>query len=334
MDLGKVLKTGQSFMNSDAGRALSSSDMFNQPRPTNQGGFGSGISNISNRMVNAVDNSRNFLKKHSTSQSIDDRIAELKATIEAANPTPVLPQFDSSAARAQARKTAAKTQDPIYQDNLSRYMERKKLRIGERKSEVEEAKEAAEIELEQLLEDSGISRERTGEDAETQLGDINANEDSFQTQEGTQFDRARDALLGGVADAGLTESGIGQGIAQDAVTDRNLESADTVREFDNNRRDVETFKTRTFQDLDKGEIRGKEKETRTKEQQDRALEDFITMQGAEEEQFRVENEQSRLDAIRSSSQDAYQKIVADRLAQLAKQGRSARDINFFSSVYG
>lgn len=261
-------------------------------------------------------------------------IARLTKIINSQPPTPQLPNFNSSAARATARQEAVNAVNPVYQGYLDQYMKQKSLRVGSRTADVTEAKTGIETELSQLLEDSATRRDITTEDTATQIGDINANEGSYQTQEGRQFDRARSALLGDVADAGLSESGIGQGAIQDATTDRNLASADQTRDFTNQRRDVETFKTRTFKDLDTVNTRGQEKATTNKASQDRQLEDFILMEDAQEDQFRFKNEQERFGAINSGANDAYSKVIANEIAKLAGSGRSAADIDFFSRVYG
>ena len=263
--------------------------------------------------------------------ALNRKLAESRARLAA---QPRLPSFDSSANRALARKRAASTVNPKYQDNLTRYLKNKKMKISQREELADFEKKNIQDELQQVLEDSMLGRERTTEDTEKQLGDINATENSWQQQEGRQFDQARMALLGDVADAGLSESGLGRGTVQNAITDRNLASVDQVREYDTNRRDAEIFKTRSLADLDTIDTREKGSAKSRTKQEDISLSQYIDQAGADEETFRFRNESDRLSELYNRTDSAYSKIIADKIEALTGSGARNQDVSLFRQVYG
>lgn len=275
----------------------------------------------------------------------DKRIAELMKSIAGGNAAlraaqaelaarPRLPSFNSSAARAQADATAASTVNPVYQDKLNRYIQGKNLRVGQQTEIRTRNKQDIASALAQALEDITTGRVRTGEDAALKTGDIQAEEDTWQRQEGREFERARVALLGDLADAGLTESGIGQGAADDAVTDRNIASEAQEREYGEQKRDVELFRNRTLADLDTKEVREKGGAARRTENEEVALRQFVEEENWKEQDFRAINEAERVAAVTEASRSAYANIIAQTIASLAGSGARSQDIALFKQVYG
>ena len=247
---------------------------------------------------------------------------------------PKLPSFNYADTYSRAQNTAASTVNPIYTDKLNKYLEGKRIRSGQKTTEIERNKQDIATALQQSIEDTNLARGRTEEDATMRMGDITSNENSFQRNEGRQFDQARSALLGDVANAGLTESGVGQNIVQNAVTDRNLASEDQTREFNNARRDTEVFRTRTLADLDTTSAREQGAATRRTEGEDISLRNFIENENFDEGQFRLTNEAERIGSINAATNDAYNKILAQTIASLAGSGARAQDIALFKQIYG
>lgn len=267
----------------------------------------------------------------STADSSNSAVA---AAIAALNAQPRLPSFDYSGSMAKAGQTAVSKVNPVYQDKLNQYLAKAQADLGQKQVGVTRNKEDIATALATALEDSATGRTRTVEDQTTQLGDIGANENSWQRQEGRQFDAARMALIGDVANSGLAESGIGQQQVGNAVTDRNLASEDQTRTFNNQRRDVNTVATRTLQDLDKGDVREKAGSQRATENQDIDLNNFIQNASLDEQSFRAGNEAERVNAINSATQSAYQQIVAQTIQALTGKGARSQDIALFKQVYG
>lgn len=258
-------------------------------------------------------------------------LAALQSQIAA---QPVLPQFNFDANWNKAKKTAASTVNPVYQSKLNQYLKKKNTEIKQETDLRTRNKEDIATALQQAIEDIMLGRTRTEEDADRKIGDITATENSWQRQEGRQFDQAREALLENVADAGLTESGLGQGQIQNAVTDRNLASEDQVREFDNAKRDTEIFRTRTLADLDTTESRERGGAARRTEEEDIALRDFIEMKNIEERETRFNLEQERTREIMSATEAAWNNIIKQTIQSLAGSGARAQDIALFKQVYG
>lgn len=276
---------------------------------------------------------KKLYSQYSSAYNNDLASAAAKATA-ALTAQPRLPQFDYSANYAKAQGVAASTVNPVYQDKLNQYLAKAQAALGQKQVDVTRSKEDIATALAQALTDSATSRTRTNEDTTTQLGDVTANENSYQRQEGRQFDAARTALLGDVANNGLTESGIGQGQVANAVTDRNLASADQVRTFGNQKRDINTVATRTLADLDTSDTRQKSGAQRSTEAQDIDLNNFIQNSNLDEQSFRASNEAERIGAINQGTQSAYQNIIAQTMQALAGSGARAQDIALFKQVYG
>ncbi len=264
----------------------------------------------------------------------DDLMKQSQALQAQLAAQPKLPKFDYAGSYANAQATAANTVNPVYQDKLNQYLSKAQAALGQKQVDVSRNKEDIQTSLTQALQDSQTNRQQTNEDVATKLGDIGANEGSYQIQEGRQFDAARTALLGDVANSGLTESGIGQGKINNATVDRNNASADQVRTFDNQKRDTNLFQTRTLADLDKSDTRAKGGADRSTQAQDIDLNNFIQNSQLDEQGFRANNEMDRVGAVNSATQSAYQNIVAQTIAALSGGGARAQDVALFKQVYG
>jgi hypothetical protein len=269
-----------------------------------------------------------------TDKAIADSNAAIKALQSQLAAQPKLPFYDTSSAWARAQKGAENAVNPVYTDKLNQYLEKARLKRTQTEEQTGINKAGINTGLQQTLEDVLTQRGRTEEDTATTLGDLSASEAFDQQQGGTQFDRARSALLGDVANAGLTTSGIGQQQDQQAITDRNALEAEQTRQYDKQQKAAETLKTRTFEDLGKSETRAKgEAETRTK-QEDINLKNFIDTAGLEEKETRTQNEIERLNAVAGETDNQYQVGVADFIRGLIGSGARAQDIQLAQQIYG
>lgn len=263
--------------------------------------------------------------------SLNARTQQLLAALSA---QPKLPTFDFASNYARAQSTAASTVNPVYQDKLNRYLEGKNMRISQETTTRTRNKEDIATELANTLEDIQGGKQAATEDTQLRLGDILANENSWQRQEGRQFDQARAALLGQISDAGLTESGIGQNADQQAIIDRNLASEDQTREFNNQRRDTTIAFNRKISELEKTGTRAEKSSARRTEDEDIALRNYIDNEGLQEREFRATNEQERLSAISQATDAAWAQIIAQTVQALAGSGARGQDIALFKQVYG
>lgn len=261
----------------------------------------------------------------------DKEIAALQAQLEA---IPRLPIYNTTEAWARAERTATAAVNPVYQDKLNNALAKFNQQRRHQKTVTKRGKEDLDIQQRQLMEDLETQRQRTSEDVEAQLAESRYQEALFQDVEGTQFDRANRQARTELAQAGLTMSGLGQQQLAEMEAERNLESADRVRSFENERAAQELFRTRTFEDLDIKGKRGEEATKRAKKDLDIELDNFLKMVAFQEREFRWQNEQDRLAAIAQATTNAYNTEIRNWLSNLANEGWRPQDIQAAYQTYG
>jgi hypothetical protein len=247
---------------------------------------------------------------------------------------PKLPVYNTAAAYANAQKAATSAVDPVYQDKLSQYLQQEQLTTAQNTTAEQNAEADAASTLSNQTTDNATNRTRTAADEVTNTGDVNQNETNVQADTGTAFDRARTALLGGVANAGLTTSGIGSQKAGQAIADRNQSEGEQTQSFDNSRRDIHTAATRTFEDLATSDTRNTSAAATTTARAKQGLQDYIDNAALGEQSFRTQNEQERQGAIESATNSQYQQGVQQFIASLIGSGARAQDVALASQVYG
>lgn len=269
--------------------------------------------------------------------ALDKQLADSNSALKALQAQiasqPRLPFYDTSAAWARAQKGAENAVNPVYVDKLNAYLNKARVKRQQTEEQTNINKQNIQTGLQQSLEDIGVQRKRTGEDAATSTADTVASEAFDQEQGGTAFDRARTALLGEISNAGLTSSGIGRQIESQAVNDRNLQEGEATRQYEGKRKAIDTLKNRTFEDLSTSETRSKgEAEGKTK-QQDIDLRNFIDNAGLEEGEFRTQNEAERLSAVSGEVNNQYKVGAAQFIQSLIGSGARAQDIALAQQVY-
>lgn len=247
---------------------------------------------------------------------------------------PKLPVYNTTAAYATAQKAATAAVDPVYQDKLTQFLQQEKL--GTTQATTAEANTEADVasSLANATADNATTRARTSADTATNIGDVNQNETNTQADTGTVFDRARTALLGGVAKSGLTTSGIGRNQEGQAITDRNQSETQQTQGFDKSRRDIHTAATRTFEDLATSDTRNTTAAATTTARAKQGLQDYIDNANLSEQAFRTNNEEARQGAIESATGNEYSKGVQQFIASLIGSGARAQDVALAQQVYG
>lgn len=261
----------------------------------------------------------------------DREIAALRQRLEA---MPRLPIYNTTEAWARAERTATAAVNPVYQDKLNNALAKFNQQRRNQQTVTKRGKEDLDIRQRQLMEDIGTQKQRTSEDVESQLAESRHQEALFQDVEGTQFDRANRQARTELAQAGLTMSGLGQQRLAEMEAERNLESAEQVRGFENERAAQELFRTRTFEDLDIKGKRGQQATERAKKDLDIALDNFLKNIAFQEQEFRWQNEQDRLAAIAQATTSAYNTEIRNWLSNLANEGWRPQDIQAAYQVYG
>lgn len=247
---------------------------------------------------------------------------------------PKLPVYNTTAAWANAQSAATATVDPVYQDKLNQYLQQEQLTTSQNTTAEQEAEADATSTLANQTADNATSQSRAQQDQTTQTGDVNENENNAQTDTGTAFDAARTALLGNVANSGLTTSGIGQNQTQQQINNRNQSETESTEGFDNSRRDIATAATRTFQDLATSNTRNTAAAATTTSRAKQTLQDYIDNANLAEQQERTSNESDEQAAIASATNDNYSKGVQNFIASLIGSGTPAQDVQLAAQVYG
>ena len=263
--------------------------------------------------------------------ALDTILAQIRAQTAAANAP--LPAFDTAANRAKAQAQAGSSVNPVYQDMLNNFLRNQATKTAQQKAQAEMNRGTIDTGLNQTLEDTALGRTRTTEDTTNAMGDIQFGENTYQRQEGRQFDAARTALLGGLADAGLTESGLGSGQVANAVTDRNIASEAQTQEFDTARRDTQLNFTRKLADFDTADVRAQGGAESSKKQVDFDLQSYLDNAANSESDYRYQNEQERQAAIDAAAKANYSTYVSDAIAALAQQGTNANVLARFGQAY-
>jgi len=263
-------------------------------------------------------------------QLLQQQIEAIRAQSAA---TPRLPFLDTASARATATSKAGSSVNPVYQDKLNNQLERYTLQRTQQTGQVDAAKAASDTDLRYTQEDIGTNRLRTDQDVNTAIDQSLYNEDQFQQTEGSEFDVNNRAARTALAEAGLTESGLGQQELEQTTLDRNRASNNQLKDFSDERATQNLFRTRTFEDLDVKGNRAIELNDTTKQDLDRQLNDFISMQAQDERDFRLNNESDRQAALYDATNDIYSTDVQTWLAGLKDQGWRPQDIALAAQVY-
>lgn len=247
---------------------------------------------------------------------------------------PKLPTFDVLGNYNRARSTAESAVNPLYQKYLTDFLAAQQMRKGNKQQETELAKQANATNLSQTLAESAVNRGRAAEDTATAIGQLNVQEGQMQQDTGTQFDIDRRAAAEANAASGLTTSGIGRNNMFVQEEQRNISEDRQVKEFENQRQAKQLFKSRTFEDLARGDENAKTISSQRDASAQFDLDSYLEELAAEETQYRLDNEVKRLGDINSQTQTYASQGTQAFLASLAGAGWRPQDIALAYQVYG
>lgn len=260
-------------------------------------------------------------------------LAELRRLQNSIPPAPRLANFNVMANWQAAQSAAERAVNPLYDKYLNDFLAQTAAKKSTKQREFNLNLETIGQEKDYTLGENQVQRGRTAEDVTSALEKIGKNEEVFQTDEGQQFDTNYRKAAEELAAGGMATSGIGKQSTADQIRLRNVSSQRQLDEFQGQREAKNLFKTRTFEDLTRGDNRATQlAESKTKAAQfdlDKYLEDL----GFEETKFRQENEFQRLQSVFQESQTREKTGVEQFLAGLVGQGYSAQDIAANRQVY-
>lgn len=273
-----------------------------------------------------------------TSNSNNDYIKGLQSQLSALQQQlayqPKLPTFDVLGNYNRARSTAEAAVNPLYEKYLKDFLAKQQMQRENKQQETQLTREQNALELSQSLAQSAVDRTRAAEDTATGIQQLNTQEANMQQDTGTQFDIDRRANAEALAASGLTTSGIGRNNMFEQEQQRNISEDRQVKEFNNQRQAKELFKTRTFEDLARGDKNSQDVAAAKDKAAQFDLDSYLEELAADETVFRTDNEVKRLADISSQQQTYAQQGTQAFLASLAGAGWRPQDIALAYQVYG
>jgi hypothetical protein len=276
----------------------------------------------------------------STTQNNNDNakyMADLQAQIRALNnqmaQQPKLAKFDVMANWRNAQSAAERAVNPLYEKKLSNFLEQNQAKRVRKQGEFNLTKEQTAQELADTLSTNAINRTRTAEDTQMAVDTINTKESQFQTDEGQSFDANYRQVAEQLAASGAATTGMGKQQTSDMVRLRNVTSQRQLDEFQGQREAKQLFKTRTFEDLARGDEQANRLATSKTKAAQFDLDAYIEDLAFDETNFRMSNEAERMSAVYADAENQRQLGVEQFLAGLAGSGYGAKDIAYNRQVY-
>lgn len=249
-------------------------------------------------------------------------------------PQPKLAQFDLMANWRNAQSAAEKAVNPKYDQLLNDYLAQNVARQARGRQEFGLKSEKADTDQRYSLEDNATTRTRTTEDVAGAVQKLNTQEGEFQTDEGQDFDINYRQAAEQLAASGGAATGLGKQQTADMIRLRNVTSQRQLDEFQGQRMAKELFKTRTFEDLARGDTRAGELNTYTKKAAQFDLDKYLEDLAFEEKNKRWDIEQDRLSEVSREAMNFEKAQTEQFLAGLVGKGYSASDIAYNRSLYG
>jgi hypothetical protein len=280
-----------------------------------------------------------------SASSYDQQLAALQGQVAASEAelrriqaqqaaAPKIYSYNVADASAKARAAATNAVNPYYTQQLNKFLEAEQLKQQRAREDAATGNQQVDQALSDALAASGTSRERTAQDTTTKLADVANASDYYQNTEGNTFDKARSALLGNLAQGGLTTSGLGQQQANEQVANRNVESGQQTRAFNVQTDAINTLKKRTFEDLQTGDTQNTRNAGQKKQgiqvDLDRAIQDA-------ENEYKgnaAKNEYDRLQALTQEEGRQYALGVNQFIQALVGKGARAQDIQATRAAIG
>jgi len=269
-------------------------------------------------------------------KAVSDQTAQLVAdSNQRAAEFAAQPKFiyrDTNAAWQNAQNTAATSVNPIYQDNLNRFITDQANKLSQSQADTTASKLASDTSLGQTQQDITTNTARSNQDTASAIAQNQAKEASWQTTEGNANTAAEDAARLAMGDQGIMGRGAGQ--LDTAKLARNLSSSDQTTAYQAQRDTTNLLNTRTLTDLQTKGSRAIDFNTTEKANLDRHLTDFITNQGTALASEKVSNENARLNDLFGKTQSQYKTDTANWISSLAGQGYRTQDIGLAQQNYG
>lgn len=256
--------------------------------------------------------------------------AELSRQLSA---TPRLAKFDVMSNWNNAKSAAERAVNPLYEKKLNDFLEQNQAKSVRKTNEFNMNLENITNEKANTLAENAVGRTRTAEDTALAIEGINTKEGQFQTDEGQSFDQNYRAAAEELAASGAATTGMGKQQTSDMIRLRNVSSQRQLDEFQGQRQAKELFKTRTFEDLARGDATAAQLAESKQKAAQFDLDAYLEDLAFDEKNTRFDNEIARQSAVYENAQQQEKIGVEQFLAGLTGAGYGAKDIAYNRSVY-
>lgn len=234
------------------------------------------------------------------------------------------PYFDTYANYQSAGNAAQSAVNPLYTQKLNDYLTQEAVNKSRKQADTNTALTQIQEGLTNTLQGSEISRGRTSEDTAANLYDIANKEQNYQQDSGSAFDKSRLALLKGSGDLG---SGLDTQAVNEQQQARNTEEGRQAQSFDTQKAAQDLFKTRTFEDLSRGDTlatqQSGEKKTAVNLDLDRYIQDLQTDEKNQRNSLEAERQQAIYAEQQRQEQVGLQKFLSTLSGQQLINARQA-----------
>lgn len=264
----------------------------------------------------------------------NDALAKAMAAARANQPpVPRMINFDITGSWDKAREMATNAVSPIYQQKLNDFIGRQQTELTRQQTDTNTQKSALDTALQQFLDDSATTKQRTTEDTNANVTDINAQQAANEQTEGLSFDQANRSLNESLGAGNVADTGLGQQAVTEGQKARDIASNEQLRQSTEKVEAANTLMNRTFTDLTTGNTRKTDATNTGKGQLDLNMERFIEDQGYNLDQEKKQEDLSK-EADIAQQQIGYQGQLVDQwLASLSGKGYTAQEIANAASIY-
>lgn len=247
--------------------------------------------------------------------------------------TPKLARFDVMNNWTQAKSAAERAWNPVYEKKLNDYLANNLAKKTAKERDFNLNLENITNEKTNTLAENAANRTRTAEDTALAVGQINTKEGQFQTDEGQSFDQNYRQVAEQLGASGAATTGLGKQQTSDMVRLRNVTSQRQLDEFQGQRQAKELFKTRTFEDLARGDATAAQLAESKNKAAKFDLDSYLEDLAYDEKVTRLDTELERQTKVLQETQVQADSGTEQFLAGLAGQGYDAKDIAYNRSVY-
>lgn len=264
----------------------------------------------------------------------NDALAKAMAASRANQPpVPRMINFDIGGSWDKARQMATNAVSPIYQQKLNDFIGRQQTELQRQQTDTSTQKSALDTALAQFITDSNTTRQRTTEDTNANITDVNAQQAANDRSEGLSFDQANRSLNESLGAGNVADTGLGQQAVTEGQKARDIASNEQLRQSTEKVDAANTLMNRTFDDLTTGTTRKTDATNTGKGQLDLNMERFI-----EDQSYNLDQEQKQenlsKEADIAQQQIGYQGQLVDQwLASLSGKGYTAQEIANAASIY-